>query len=81
MRQNEQAHYWLSSTNYEIRPYDDATLAACNRFRSNFNFLFINVFLRSIYLFAYVAIVIRFLTGQLVNQLLLQTLHCIKYLK
>ena len=54
------------------RPYYDATLAACNRFLSNFNFLFINVFLGSIYLFiAYVSIVIRFLTGQFVNQLLL----------
>ena len=52
------------------RPYYDATLAACNRFLSNF--LFINVFLGSIYLFiAYVSIVIRFLTGQFVNQLLL----------
>ena len=72
MRQNEQAHFWLSSTNYKNRPYYDATLAACNRFLSNFNFLFINVFLGSIYLFiAYVTIVIRFLTGQFVNQLLL----------
>ena len=54
------------------RPYYDATLAACNSFLSNFNFLFINVFLGSIYLFiAYVTIVIRFLTGQFVNQLLL----------
>ena len=33
------------------RPYYDATLAACNSFLSNFNFLFINVFLGSIYLF------------------------------
>ena len=61
----------------KISPYYDATMAACNRFRSNLNFLFISVFLGSIYLF----IVIRFLTGQFVNQLLSWTLPSIKNLK
>ena len=62
MRQKEQAHFWLSSANYEK--------SACSTFSSNFNFLFHLRFLKGLFIDVFMQLVttaIKFSTGQFEN--------------